>query len=258
MEKACKVCGEVKPLTDYYGHSLHLDAAPVTRRRITTLAAFDPGLSGAYTIVPGAQVLLLEHLPVFATQHRRTSKVRHELDLHSIRDQLVAYSVSLAVIEAVGAMPGQGVTSMFRFGMATGQLMGLCIGLGMSLRLIRPQEWQRYHRIGGAPGAAKQTALQLYSHLSTQMVRKKDDHRADALLIGNYGLTLVTDATTATLEVGTVSEDTDRCNSIARAKGITSSEVCELVVAEMMSGRAWTFEQAFRNVEQEPQVVRKA
>jgi hypothetical protein len=139
-------------------------------------------------------VRLLDHLPVHATQHGRVGKIRHELDLHSIRDELVAYGVNLVVIEQVSAMPGQGVTSMFRFGMATGQLMGLVIGLGLPLRLVRPQEWQRHHKIGGAPGAAKQAALQLYPHLSKQLARKKDDHRADALLIGAYGLTLIRDA----------------------------------------------------------------
>jgi hypothetical protein len=43
--------------------------------------------------------------------------------------------------------------------------------------------------------------------------------------------------------------DLERINSIAGVKGITPSDAFELVVSEMMSGRAWTFEQAFRNVE---------
>jgi crossover junction endodeoxyribonuclease RuvC len=83
-------------------------------------------------------------------------------------------------------MPKQGVTSTFRFGAACGQLVGLVIGMGLRLTLIRPQEWQRYHRIGGAPDAARQRALQLHPELSKALARKMDNHKADALLIVKY------------------------------------------------------------------------
>jgi crossover junction endodeoxyribonuclease RuvC len=135
-------------------------------------------------------VLLLEHLPVHKTQHGKAGKIRNELDLHAIRDQLVAFNVDLAIIEAVGAMPKQGVTSMFRFGYAAGQLAGLVVGLGLPVHFTTPQAWQRFHRIGGVAGAARQRALELYPHLSALLARRKDDHRCDVLLLATCGLSL--------------------------------------------------------------------
>jgi hypothetical protein len=46
-----------------------------------------------------------------------------------------------------------------------------------------PQEWQKHHRIGAATDAARQRAVQLYPDLAPLFARKRDQHRADPLLL---------------------------------------------------------------------------
>lgn len=145
----------------------------------------DPGLAGAFALL-GATTLVGD-LPVFQAQHGRTAKTRAELDLHHLRALLGGVHVQHVFIERVAARPGQGVTSMFRFGEACGALYGLTVGLGLSVSFITPRAWQGFHRIGPSPDAARQRAVQLYPELATQFARKRDQHRADALLLAVYG-----------------------------------------------------------------------
>ena len=48
-----------------------------------------------------------------------------------------------AVIEHVGPMPGQGVTSMFTFGQQFGRVKMACAALAIPFELVRPQKWQK-------------------------------------------------------------------------------------------------------------------
>lgn len=58
----------------------------------------------------------------------------------------------LVAIELVGAMPGQGGVSMFRFGCGWGQWRGLCRGFGLRYELIAPKRWQK-QALADVPGA---------------------------------------------------------------------------------------------------------
>lgn len=49
----------------------------------------------------------------------------------------------VACIEQVGAMPGQGVTSMFTFGKSAGFAEGVIRALGIKYQLVRPQIWKK-------------------------------------------------------------------------------------------------------------------
>lgn len=51
--------------------------------------------------------------------------------------------VDLVAVEQVGAMPGQGVRSMFSFGLSAGWVHGVLDALGLPWRLVRPQAWQK-------------------------------------------------------------------------------------------------------------------
>jgi hypothetical protein len=154
------------------------------------ILAIDPGLNGAYALLNGPLVVALDHIPVHKTQHGKTAKIRSELNLHGLRDMWGSHCITCAYLERVSAMPRQGVTSMFRFAEAAGGLYGLLVGLGIPVTFVRPQVWQRFHGIGGVPDAARQRAVQLYPTMSAMLSRKKDDQRADALLIASYGASL--------------------------------------------------------------------
>jgi crossover junction endodeoxyribonuclease RuvC len=149
----------------------------------------DPGVAGAFAIL--GDVVLLDDLPVHQAQHGRSARVRDELDLHGFRGLVTSRAIEHVIIERVTARPGQGVTSMFRFGEAAGALYGLVVGLGLPVTFVTPQQWQKHHRVGASPDAARQRAVQLYPALAPLLARKKDHHRADALLLACYGLAVL-------------------------------------------------------------------
>lgn len=150
------------------------------------ILAFDPGLTGAFALI-GDGTLLVDDLPVHQAQHGKTAKTRAELDLHGLRRELDNRLIQHVFMERVAARPGQGVTSMFRFGEACGALYGLMVGLGLPVTFVTPQQWQKHHHIGASPDAARQRAVQLYPDMGALLSRKKDEHRADALLLAEYG-----------------------------------------------------------------------
>jgi hypothetical protein len=154
----------------------------------TTVLGIDPGISGALCLMSREQVLMLDDLPVHNTQHGRSAKVRAELDLHTLRARLTGETIGHCFLEQVDARPGQGVVSMFRFGQSLGALYGLLVGLQLPCSFVRPQRWQRFHGIGASPDAARQRAVQLYPKLAPMLQQKRDQHRADAVLLAAFGL----------------------------------------------------------------------
>ena len=48
-----------------------------------------------------------------------------------------------AVVEKVGAMPGQGVTSMFNFGKSFGYILGVLEANKIPYQLVPPQTWKK-------------------------------------------------------------------------------------------------------------------
>lgn len=91
-------------------------------------------------------------------------------------------------------MPGQGVTSMFRFGMGYGILLGLCGGMKIPMTHVRPRTWQArmLRDLGpdkGTKGASVMRARQLYPDAELVTPRGRlIDGRADALLLARYGI----------------------------------------------------------------------
>lgn len=106
-------------------------------------------------------------------------------------------SATEGVIELVGARPGQGVTSMFTFGHATGVALGALRYAGFSIfdadkrRLVEthPRVWQKYVSELAGLGVDDEfdsvaLARRLLPHTGAWLMRKKDHNTADALLMG--------------------------------------------------------------------------
>ena len=91
------------------------------------------------------------------------------------------------MLEQVGAMPGQGVSSMFAFGRAVGVVEGALGALAVPYSRVPPQEWQRGMRVRGGKDGARERAMALFPARADEFARKKDDGRADASLIAAYG-----------------------------------------------------------------------
>ena len=91
------------------------------------------------------------------------------------------------VIEQVSAMPGQGVTSMFNFGQSFGILKGICSSMQLPMYFVRPAKWKKYFNlINSEKDASRTRAIEIFPYFSSQLSRKKDSNKADAILIASF------------------------------------------------------------------------
>ena len=91
------------------------------------------------------------------------------------------------VIEQVSAMPGQGVTSMFNFGQSFGVLKGVCSAMQLPMYFIRPAKWKKYFNlINSEKDASRTKAIEIFPYFSSQLSKKKDSNKADAILISSF------------------------------------------------------------------------
>jgi hypothetical protein len=116
----------------------------------------------------------------------------YDFDPDKFVTDLRAFTVQkpFCVLEKVGAMPGQGVTSMFNFGKNAGMWIGVLKSFGIPYEEIAPQKWQKEifdsARGGDPKDRSRAMALKLFPDLGPQLQRKKDHNRADAILMAEY------------------------------------------------------------------------
>ena len=153
------------------------------------LLGIDPGAGGALAILDTAtNELEMFDMPTVEIK-RGTRFVRHVSAPH-VADLLRGLHIDAAFVEKVGAMPGQGVASMFAFGRAAGVVEGVLAGLGLPLTHVPPQEWIKAMRVVDGKDGSRSRAAQLFPKQADLFARKKDDGRSDAALIAAYGAKL--------------------------------------------------------------------
>lgn len=94
-----------------------------------------------------------------------------------------------ACLEHVGAMPKQGVVSMFNFGVNFGYIRGLLEAFKISYELVRPQKWKKEFSITGDKNSSIEVCRRLFPDVTlkrTDKCRKDDDGMAEALLMAEY------------------------------------------------------------------------
>ena len=96
---------------------------------------------------------------------------------------------SKAVLEHVGAMPGQGSVSMFNFGSNFGFIRGLLTAYEISYELVRPQKWKRMFSCTSDKNTSVDVAQRLFPDVDlrrTPRCSKPHDGIAEALLMAEY------------------------------------------------------------------------
>lgn len=142
--------------------------------------AIDPGVNGAYAILDfEGRFMKCDELPRF-------DKLVNAVELGNV---LASFSPERAVIEKVGAMPKQGVSSVFTFGTAYGVCIGVCGGAGVPLAYATPAKWKAHFRLLNKPkDMAREVAIRLFPEAAPHLNLKKHHGRADALLLARYAL----------------------------------------------------------------------
>lgn len=150
------------------------------------IAGIDPGLSGAIGLLDTKGSCVCHDMPTLAlTRH---GKNKREIDAHSLAAVLLATNIDHAFVEQVGAMPGQGVSSVFAFGKAYGVLIGCLASAGVPMTFVSPVKWKRALQVPAAKDGARARASQLLPAAADQWRLVKHDGRAEAALIAVYGM----------------------------------------------------------------------
>ncbi|MEY4863773.1 MAG: hypothetical protein RLZ51_1868 [Pseudomonadota bacterium] len=144
----------------------------------------DPGFSGAIAeFYPVERKLYVHDMPTVPGQ-----KGKVELNCHAVLELLhTAGEPATVWIEKVGARPGQGVSSMFRFGQQLGALEMAVAATEHQLRWVTPAKWKAHFGLSADKGAARKVAMERFPAVASLFARAKDDGRAEAALIALYG-----------------------------------------------------------------------
>lgn len=149
------------------------------------VAGIDPGLDGAIALLEDG-VATVHDMPTLTLA--RGAKSKREVDTHGLVRLLRSTAIDHAYVEAVAARPGQGVSSMFSFGRSLGIVIGVLAALDIPLSMASPVVWKRTLAVPKAKDAARARASQLLPRSAHLWPLKKHDGRAEACLIGLYGL----------------------------------------------------------------------
>jgi len=145
----------------------------------------DPGLTGALAFYfAGHDRISAEDMPVVAG----------DIDAATLAARLAQMKPDLAIVECVGAMPGQGVSSTFKFGCGYGIVRGVIAASGIPMRLVSPAKWKRSYGLDADKEKSRAIALRLWPSRTDLFSRKKDHGRAEAALIARYGAEKFVDA----------------------------------------------------------------
>lgn len=151
------------------------------------ILAIDPGVTGAIAIYFSDHP---ERVAVFDMP-----LVDGEVNPHALRDLINTYKPTLAIIEAVGPMPRDGVRQAWRFSAAFTTAKTVVALLDIPITLVTPAHWKRAMRVSGGPAGKEECrakAIQAFPACAASFARKRDAGRAEAALLAVYAAQLAT------------------------------------------------------------------
>ena len=153
------------------------------------IIGIDPGITGSICFFEDGKIIDVVEMPNMAEGKKNKRQVNGAQIYHEISKRIKNLEKKdiKVIIEQVAAMPGQGVTSMFNFGQSFGVLKGICAAMQISMYFVRPAKWKKYFNlINSEKDASRTKAIEIFPHFSTQLSRKKDSNKADAILISSF------------------------------------------------------------------------
>ena len=153
------------------------------------IIGIDPGISGSICFLDNGKILDVIEMPIMTDGKKNKKQVNGSQVYNEVTKRIKQFEKNQirVVIEHVSAMPGQGVTSMFNFGQSFGILKGICTAMQLSMFFVRPTKWKKYFNLLNSEKDASRTrAIEIFPYFSSQLSRKKDSNKADAILIASF------------------------------------------------------------------------
>ncbi len=139
-----------------------------------TYIGIDPGKSGALALL---------------TEDGQCTVVPFQESAYTAILKAASGPSSVCCLEKVGAMPGQGVVSMFNFGHNLGYIEGLLQAFDIPYQLVPPQTWKKEFCVTSDKNTSIEVCRKLFPHvclLPTSRSRKPSDGMAEAMLLAEY------------------------------------------------------------------------
>lgn len=146
----------------------------------------DCGQTGAIAFYDSGKVAALIDMPVMARTHGKGQQV----DPYTLATLILEHGGQFggAVLEQVASRPLQSSQSGFNFGESVGIIKGVLGALQIPVRFVTPQRWKKAAGlIGKEKDASRALAIQLHPEIADQLTRKKDQGRAEAILVARFG-----------------------------------------------------------------------
>lgn len=139
-----------------------------------TYIGIDPGKSGALALL---------------TEDGQCTVVPFQESAYTAILKAASGPSSVCCLEKVGAMPGQGVVSMFNFGHNLGYIEGLLQAFDIPYQLVPPQTWKKEFCVTSDKNTSIEVCRKLFPYvclLPTARSRKPSDGMAEAMLMAEY------------------------------------------------------------------------
>ena len=153
------------------------------------IIGIDPGISGSICFFQDGKIIDVIEMPNMPEGKKNKKQVNGAQIYNEISTKIrgIEKQNLRVIIEQVSAMPGQGVTSMFNFGQSFGILKGICSAMQLPMYFVRPAKWKKYFGlIKSEKDASRTKAIEMFPYFSSQLSKKKDSNKADAILIANF------------------------------------------------------------------------
>ena len=152
------------------------------------IIGIDPGISGSICFFKDGRILEVIEMPVMTEGKKNKKQVNGAQIYNEFLKRINKKDDEIrVVIEQVSAMPGQGVTRMFNFGQSFGILKGICSAMQLPMFFVRPAKWKKYFNlINSQKDASRTRAIEIFPYFSSQLSKKKDSNKADAILIASF------------------------------------------------------------------------
>ena len=153
------------------------------------IIGIDPGISGSICFFGDGKIIDIIEMPTMAEGKKNKRQVNGSQIYNEISKRVKNFDKQniRVIIEQVSAMPGQGVTSMFNFGQSYGILKGICSAMQLPMYFVRPAKWKKYFNLLNSEKDASRTkAIEIFPYFSSQLSKKKDSNKADAILIASF------------------------------------------------------------------------
>lgn len=143
----------------------------------------DPGKSGGIAIIHvDNDTGRVNEAHTYPYSNEKLREIAYETTLDWSDD-------TLCFVEKVGAMPKQGVTSMFNFGVSFGYILGVLESHSVPYELVSSKKWKNHFGLDNDKSKSIAKCKALFPNvplLPTERCRKDSDGMAEALLIAQY------------------------------------------------------------------------